>query len=86
MILRKHNFYSVSEREILRLTGPFQLIKYRSHLLSGGLICRAQSSRGIQLDVGGCTKIRFQTVEGDFRISLVSKAKSILRRLFIHSG
>lgn len=60
MILRK-NITSVSAREILCLTAPFQLIKYRSHLLSGGLICWAQSSRGIQLDaVGGAQRSGFR--------------------------
>lgn len=33
---------------------------------------------------GGGTKIRFQTVEADFRIRVVSKAKSIAQSLFIY--
>lgn len=36
--------------------------------------------------MGRAAKIGFQTVEGDFRIRLVSKAKSMFHGLFIHSG
>lgn len=60
--------------------------------MRGSHLLRALKSCGIQLGFvgrgggwgGGGTKIRFQTVEADFRIRVVSKAKSIAQSLFIY--
>lgn len=75
------------KRETIHLTAQFQLIKYRSHLLSGGLIWCVQSGCCIQLDVvGGAQRSGFRQLKVILGSGLFQRLKAYFMVLFIHSG
>lgn len=81
LIPGKHNLISVWERDNT-LDSPISADKAQIPPTEWGshLVCSA-GPRHSTGHGGGCTEIKFQTVEGDFGIRRVSKAKSILRGL-----
>lgn len=83
LVLGQQKHHPVRKRR-LKLESPFQLTKSRLHLQSGGLVrCAKLHRSSFNLTLWGWAEIGFQAGQGDLRIRLVSKLKSI-PALFIH--